>query len=139
MDFVCDDGGRSDAGYSGKAGDCFCRAVAIVTSRPYKSVYNEINQFISDKERIRKGSPSSARNGVRRTIVKRYLISRGFIWTPTMQIGSGCKVHLRADELPSGRLIVSLSKHYTAVIEGVIHDIYDCSRDGTRCVYGYFK
>ena len=56
-----------------------------------------------------------------------------------MAIGSGCKVHLRADELPSGRLIVSVSKHLTAVIDGVIHDNHDPSRDGTRCVYGYFS
>jgi hypothetical protein len=55
-----------------------------------------------------------------------------------MQIGSGCKVHLRKDELPSGRLIVKLSKHLTTVIDGVIHDTFDPSRGGNRCVYGYF-
>ena len=56
-----------------------------------------------------------------------------------MSIGSGCKVHLRADELPSGRLIVSLANHVVAVIDGVLHDTHDSSRDGTRCVYGYWK
>jgi hypothetical protein len=25
------------------------------------------------------------------------------------------------------------------VIDGVIHDLYDPSRDGTRCVYGYYQ
>lgn len=63
----------------------------------------------------------------------------GWVWTPTMFIGSGCKVHLRGDELPAGRLIVSVSKHLVAVIDGVIHDTYDCSRNGTRCVYGYYR
>jgi hypothetical protein len=56
-----------------------------------------------------------------------------------MQIGSGCTVHLSADELPSGRLVVSVSKHLTAVIDGVIHDTHDPSRRGTRCVYGYWQ
>ena len=56
-----------------------------------------------------------------------------------MRIGSGCKVHLRADELPAGRLIVNLSRHSAAVIEGVLHDTYDSSRNGTRCVYGYWR
>jgi hypothetical protein len=56
-----------------------------------------------------------------------------------MQIGSGCKVHLRADELPNGRLVVHTSRHSTAVIDGVIHDTYDPSRGGNRCVYGYWK
>ena len=56
-----------------------------------------------------------------------------------MQIGSGCKVHLRSDELPGGRLIVRTSRHLVAVIDGEIHDTYDPSREGTRCVYGYYK
>jgi len=47
-----------------------------------------------------------------------------------MRIGSGCKVHLRADELPPGRLIVKVSRHLVAVIDSAIHDTYDCSRDG---------
>ena len=55
-----------------------------------------------------------------------------------MQIGSGCQVHLRANELPTGRLIVRLSKHSVAVIDHVIHDTHDCSRRGNRCVYGYW-
>jgi len=55
-----------------------------------------------------------------------------------MFIGSGCRVHLRSKELPMGTLIVSVSKHLTTVIDGVINDTHDCSRDGTRCVYGYW-
>ncbi len=70
---------------------------------------------------------------------EKYLKSLGFIWHPTMTIGSGCKVHLTAEELPKGRLVVSVSKHMVAVIDGVIHDTNDCSRDGKRCVYGYYK
>ena len=42
-----------------------------------------------------------------------------------MAIGSGCKVHLADSELPFGRLVVSVSKHYTAVIDGVVHDTHD--------------
>lgn len=56
-----------------------------------------------------------------------------------MFIGVGCRVHLQADELPSGRLIVSLSKHVTAIINGVVHDTHDPSRGGNRCVYGYWQ
>jgi len=56
-----------------------------------------------------------------------------------MQIGSGCRVHLRADDLPAGRLIVKVTHHLVAVIDGVIHDTHNCSRGGTRCVYGYWR
>jgi hypothetical protein len=65
-------------------------------------------------------------------------IYRALDWTATMLIGSGCKVHLRSGELPSGRLIVAVSKHLCAVIDGVLHDTHDCSRGGRRCVYGYW-
>ena len=70
--------------------------------------------------------------------VKKYLQKLGWKWTPTMFIGQGCKVHLKKEELPMGTLIVSCSKHITVVKDGVLHDTYDCSRNGTRCVYGYW-
>ena len=77
--------------------------------------------------------------GVRRIIYEPYLRWLGWTWTPTMAIGSGCRVHLRAEELPPGRLIVSIYRHLVAVIDGVIHDTHDCSHGGTRCVYGYYS
>ena len=55
-----------------------------------------------------------------------------------MFVGQGCKVHLKKEELPMGTLIVSCSKHLTVVINGVLNDVFDCSRNGTRCVYGYW-
>ncbi len=63
----------------------------------------------------------------------------GFKFVPTMGIGTGCKVHLRDGELPMGRIIARVSRHYVAVIDGVLHDTYDASRGGTRCVYGYWS
>ena len=63
----------------------------------------------------------------------------GFDWVPCMSLGTGCQVHMHKDELPGGVIIVSLSRHYAAVIDGVVHDIYDPSRNGTRCVYGYWR
>jgi len=33
----------------------------------------------------------------------------------------------------------SVWRHLTAVIDGVIHDTHDPSRDGTRSVYGYYS
>jgi len=37
------------------------------------------------------------------------------------------------------RLILSLSKHLAAMVDGVVHDTHDPSRGGTRCVYGYWS
>lgn len=70
--------------------------------------------------------------------IRKYLASFGWKWTATMRVGSGCTVHLRDGELPQGRLIVSLSRHLVAVIDGVVHDTGDPCRGGMRCVYGYW-
>jgi hypothetical protein len=34
--------------------------------------------------------------------------------------------------------VVRVSKHLVAVVNGVIYDNHNPSRDGTRCVYGYY-
>lgn len=140
MKYEYDDGGRKAAGYSGTTGDCVCRAIAIATERPYQEVYDAINFFAKGERRgSRKRSTSNARTGVYKECIKKVMAHYGWTWTPTMQIGKGCTVHLRDGELPMGRLVVSVSKHEVAVIDGVIHDIFDCSRDGNRCVYGYYS
>lgn len=138
--FAYDDGGRAAAGFKGATGDCCARSIAIVTGKPYQEVYDAINA-LGTRERTgkRKRGKSNARTGVYGATARRYMDSLGWKWTPCMTIGSGCKVHLRADELPAGRLMVFVSKHFTAVIDGVIHDTFDPSRDGTRCVYGYYS
>lgn len=140
MKFVHNDGGRLAAGYKGKSGDCVCRSIAIATGKPYQEAYDAIND-LGARERTgkRKRGKSSARTGVYKQTVRRYMESIGWTWTPTMHIGQGCKVHLREYELPKGRLVVNVSHHSTAVIDGVIHDTHDCSRNGTRCVYGYYS
>lgn len=140
MQHIYDDGGRAAAGYKGRADDCVCRAIAIATELPYKQVYDLINE-IAKTERITKNkrSRSNARTGVYPATIRKIMKQLGWEWHSTMMIGSGCTVHLKADELPAGRLVVSVSGHETAVIDGVIHDIYDCSRDETRCVYGYYS
>jgi hypothetical protein len=140
MKFVYNDGGHKDAGWKGNAGDCATRALAIVTKRPYQEIYDQIN-LLGKFERTgkRKKGKSTARNGVYKATFKKLAKELGLEWTPTMFIGQGCKVHLDADELPKGRLVVAVSRHWTAVIDGVIHDTYDPSRGGRRCVYGYFK
>jgi hypothetical protein len=139
MRFSYDDGGREAAGFSGKTGDCVTRAIAIATEQPYQSIYDAINAQAKGMRQTKRVRGSAARTGVSRTVYERYLAAQGWKWTPTMRVGSGCTVHLTPDELPKGRIIVRLSGHLAAVIDGVLHDTFDCSRDGTRCVYGYWS
>jgi hypothetical protein len=159
MNFVKDDGGRSAAGFKGNAGDCVTRAVAIAAEMPYEEIYARL---ASGAGRERKTRGATARNGIHtsRKWFKDFMRALGFEWTATMGIGTGCKVHLHDGELPMGRLVVSVSKHYTAVIDGVIHDTFNPQREAhvmtfngasssddprvthsiqRRCVYGYWK
>ena len=140
--WIHNDGGRAEAGFRGQTGDCVCRSIAIATQLPYQQVYDDLNA-LGRSERItkhrKKCSRSGARTGVHKPTIQRYMSRLGWRWTPTMHIGSGCRVHLRADELPAGRLVVVVSRHQVAVVDGIIHDTHDPTRDGTRCVYGYWS
>lgn len=140
MELIYSDGGRSKY-FKGTTGDCVCRAICNATNSDYKDVYNLINE-LSKHEKVskKKKGRSDARTGVYKETTKK-IIEEHFKWKwhSCMGIGTGCKVHLKEDELPKGNLIVRLSKHITCVKDGVIYDTYDCSRDGTRCVYGYWS
>ena len=125
------DGGRKEAGYKGTTGDCVVRAIAIGAELAYKEVYKEL------KRRMGKGN--SPRNGVPKKLIREYLSDLGWSWVPIMKIGSGCTMHLKREELPKGTIICSTSRHIVAAIDGVVQDTYDCTREGTRCVYGYWK
>ena len=141
------DGGRAEAGYKGKVGDCVVRSVAIVTGFSYKKIYDDLyeaNELFRTTSKTKlakslKQKNDSPRTGTHRVVLKKYLQKLGWDWTPTMFVGQGCKVHLKKNELPSGTLIVSCSKHITVAKDGVLYDTYDCSRNGTRCVYGYWS
>lgn len=153
MKFLHNDGGRAANGYKGDVGDCVCRAIAIATGQKYDKVYKtlfELGETYSKTSRTRvakrmatakSGSRwhASPRNGVHPKVYHGYLLSLGWNWVPTMKFGEGCKVHMRETELPmSGTIIVRLSKHLSTVVDGVINDTYDPSRNGWRCVYGYY-
>jgi len=143
--WIQNDGGREAAGFKGHTGDCVTRAVAIASGRPYREVYDRLAEIHAAYRgrRVRKSARGqrTARAGIptQSKAFKAYMAELGFVWVPTMTIGSGCKVHLRADELPNGKLVAMLSRHACAIINGVIHDTYDPAREGSRCVCGYYQ
>ncbi|MBU3617133.1 hypothetical protein [Polynucleobacter sp. JS-Polo-80-F4] len=144
--FQLNDGGREKAGFKGGAGDCVVRSIAIAADLPYMQVYEDLrlaneNYAQLKNDRLAKrlsAKGSSPRNGNHRNVFHDYILGLGFEWVPTMKVGAGCQVHLRPEELPKAILIAKVSKHLTAIIDGVIHDTHDPSRGGSRCVYGYY-
>ena len=140
MNFQFNDGGREAAGYKGRAGDCGVRAIAIACEMPYQDAYDLVNEY-GGRERAskRRARKTAARTGVHTATFRRIMRDLCWDWTPTMFVGSGCKVHMREDELPGGTIILNVSKHFCAVINGVVQDTYCEDRNGTRCVYGYWS
>jgi hypothetical protein len=144
---ILDDGGRKKAGYKGITGDCVIRAIAIALEKPYKEVYKELQnrtklygEIHNDKvARSIQRRGIAMYHGINRNVYESYLAENGWQFKAQMGIGTGCRVHLKKEELPKGRIIARLSRHLVAVIDGVIHDTHDCSRGGTRCVYGYYQ
>jgi hypothetical protein len=148
--WVKDDGGRSKSGLpraNEKAGDCVARAIAIATQKPYREVHDaliagSVRHIREDNSEYakwarRKGGVRvfHADHGCTPEVYGAYLESLDWKHTPTKRQG----IHLRANELPRGRLIVEISRHLVAVIDGVIHDTHDCGEGGRIRVQGYWS
>lgn len=127
MKFKYNDGGRSKY-FKGNADDCVTRAIAIATGLDYKYIYNTIKDLLQH----------TPRNGLTKQETRDIMNYFGFEWVSLMTIGGGCHFHLKEDELPNGIIICQVTKHVTTVIDGVINDTFNPSRDGKRCVYGYW-
>jgi hypothetical protein len=151
--WVKDDGGRRKsgiaraAGRKDAAGDCVVRAIAIATERPYCDVHDALTlasvRYVYAGRASEWSKWAKRRGGVRTfdpdhgcsdEVYAPYLESLG--WSCVSPKGQ--RVRLRADELPRGRLIVSIHRHLVAVIDHVIHDTHDCGGAGRVPVKDYW-
>lgn len=128
MDWVESDGGRAAAGYQGKCSDCVTRAGAIASGLSYADVYAIVKEITG----------ASPRKRVANKHTREIMARLGGRWAATMRPGSGCTVHLCAEELPAGRIVAKVSRHVVACIDGICYDDHDPRRGATRCVYGYW-
>ena len=140
MKFVYNDGGRSKYFKAKNVNDCVVRAICNASGKDYKEVYDAIAE-LSKNEKLgrRKRGVSSPRNGVYKNTYKKYIENNlGLKWVSLSGIGKGITTHLNEQELPNkGTYILKVSKHLTCWKDGILIDTYDCSRRGTRAVYGY--
>lgn len=127
MDYQYNDGGRKAAGFKGVAGDCGARAMAIALGLDYKAVYKELAQANADN-----GRAKSARNGIYKDTYSDVLKRYGWAWHKAPQF-VGRKARCR--DMPEGVVIAKQARHFVAVLDGVAHDIWDCTE---RMVYGYW-
>jgi len=145
--WVKDDGGRSHSKLAHadrrkvSAGDCVTRAIAIAAEKKYDEVHEaltvrSVRHIYSLPKRTMRGGGVCVfdpDHGCSQEAYGGYLKSLGWTRVPTKD------THLRADELPPGRLVVEVSRHLVAVIDGVIHDTFDCAKSGRRQVQGYWR
>ena len=133
--FVVSDGGRKASGRRGFVGDCVVRSICIVSGRPYEEVYMSITRRGRvGKKPYRKHY--SARQGVisREAWFREYMDSIGFEWHKVQR-----GVPISSPVFACGRFVLDIRRHYTAMLDGVLHDTYDCSLDGRRKVCGYWS
>jgi hypothetical protein len=141
MKYQYNDGGRKQAGFKGTAGDCGARAMAIALGLDYTAVYKELAQANADN-----GRAKSARNGIMKDVYSEVLKRHGWVWVsaPTFKVLEGYKNSegkvlfgrkAKCSDMPSGTVIARQAGHYVAVIDGIAHDIWDCTH---KMVYGYW-
>lgn len=124
--YIYDDGGK--CGVKGKS-DCGVRAVAIALDMPYQQARKLL------KEQAAKGRQGNKAisKGIYKEDLQSAIESFGWYWVSAPKF-TGRKA--RYTDLPSeGNYIVSMAKHFTAVVDGQIRDTWDCSN---KMVYGYW-
>lgn len=121
--FQYTDGGRSKYYTLKNVGDCVIRAIAIATEKDYKKLVEETWEFTKNY-----GLQISDQ-----TVYELYLESIGWerVSSPKFK---GRKA--KAKDLPKGRYIMSQANHLSALVDGVIHDIWNTSN---RMVYCYYR
>jgi len=135
MRFKHNDGGRELAGYKGKnVGDCVPRAIVIALGLMYRATRKELDDL---NREMTGGLASSTQNGTALPVSHRYLLDAG--WELVLTKGQYLK-----DIPQTGRYVACLARHDCAVIDGVVHDIWDsrkCRRTkcGSPSMKGYYQ
>jgi hypothetical protein len=121
--------------------------LALAMGKSETEVVNRLKEIAKTKGRYRRSQVArflkrypDPRIASCREVYEPFLQQEGWKFQPCSLVGKKEKVHLNADELPTdrGKLICRISKRLVLVKDGVMYDIYDPSRNGTRQVYGYY-
>ena len=135
MRYAKDDGGREIAGYKGSGvGDCVPRAICIANGLKYRETRGHLDKLNME---MSGGLDTSTQNGTSTPVSHKFLSDRG--WEVVLTKGQYLK-----DIPQKGTYIACLTRHYVAVIDGVVRDTWDSRKSKrTKCgspkMRGYYK
>ena len=96
--------------------DCVCRAISTVTKIPYRQVEKKLEYigklFECDSLCV---------------CCYHHLLEKVFNLVP--RFANGKSVGEIARDYPNSRLLIRIDGHLTCAIRGVIHDIWDCTKE----------
>ena len=115
--------------YNRLVDDCVKRSIALTTGISYKDVkkgLNEHKKITGAKAFNEKGNPGSYMEN-----------ALGFPRTIAQKRSDGTRetVEEFARSHPKGRYVVSVVGHWTACIDGIIYDTWDCSKEKVNFAY----
>ena len=119
MDFVKTDGGRKGAGYKttkAYGNDCVVRSISIALNEDYRTVFVELMELGLEMG----GYPSM------KPVWEAYLENKGWTKNKCPRDARGKLIKLRDWKDYPSRAVVLNSGHLTAIVDGAVHDAWDC-------------
>jgi hypothetical protein len=117
--FVENDGGRKGAGYkttSAYDGDCVIRSISIALDKDYRTVFVEMMELGIEMGGYPNMNP----------VWGAYMELNGWTKNKCPRDSDGKLIKLRNWKNAPGRAVVLNSGHLTAVVDGAVHDTWDC-------------
>ena len=110
-------------------GDCVKRAIATATEEDYMEVQRMLNRVKREVGALEFNDDKVLYTVIRRQgwQIQSFPAEKG---KPRMNGKRFCKAY------PKGRYILQMAHHWTACVDGVIYDTWDCSE---KCVYRAYK
>lgn len=127
MAYIYTDGGRAEAGMKTKT-DCGIRAMAIACNIPY----TEARKVLKEVSKNGKMGSAAIARGIYKEDMEAALSKYGFVRKSAPKI-EGRKA--RYYDLPKGRIVAHMAKHFAAVVDGNLCDAWDSSG---KMVYDYW-
>lgn len=125
--YIYNDGGCSAAGFKTTT-DCGIRALAIACELSYQ----DARKILKKAAKSGKMGNGQIAKGIYTEDFNSALESLGWKKVSAPKF-TGRKA--RCDDLPKGRVIANMARHFAAVIDGRIHDTWDSSE---KMVYNYW-